>query len=328
MIRRFGDSGGWLGLLYGVVMLPWGIATFTVTVTMWSVAWSMAAYPLFGWWLPMGSGTGFHVDGAAKAALVLATGVVGLVLVVLLPRVIDGMAAGARGIARGLLGPSDSARLQQRVEELTERRDASTESAAQELRRIERDLHDGAQQRLVSVAMNLGLLKDRMAKDRMEQIEDPRARELVAQAHDEAKQAIVELRELVRGIHPAVLTDRGLDAAVSALVARCPVPVGVDSTLPRRLSATVEATAYFVIAEALTNIAKHSRARQGSVRMTDRGDTLVVEIHDDGVGGAQASGLGGLHGLTDRVRSVDGVLRIASPVGGPTTVIAEIPCAS
>jgi signal transduction histidine kinase len=125
-----------------------------------------------------------------------------------------------------------------------------------------------------------------------------------------------------------VLTDRGLDAAVSALVARCPVPVGVDSNLPRRLSATVEATAYFVIAEALTNIAKHSRARQGSVRMTDRGDTLVVEIHDDGVGGAQASGLGGLHGLTDRVRSVDGVLRIASPVGGPTTVIAEIPCAS
>jgi signal transduction histidine kinase len=167
-----------------------------------------------------------------------------------------------------------------------------------------------------------------MAREGLARIEDPRARELVTEAHDEAKQAIVELRELVRGIHPAVLTDRGLDAAVSALVARCPVPVTVDSHLPRRLPATVEGTAYFVVAEALTNIAKHSRARQGSVRMTDRGETLVVEIHDDGVGGAQAIGLGGLHGLSDRVRGVDGVLRIASPAGGPTTLIAEIPCGS
>jgi len=323
MIRRFGDSGGWLGLLYGVVLLPWGIATFTVTVTIWSVAWSMATYPLYGWWLPAGSGTGFHVEGVAKAALVLATGVIGIVLVIVLPKVIDGMAMAAKAISRALLAPSETARLQQRVEELTERREATTESAAQELRRIERDLHDGAQQRLVSVAMNLG-----MAKDRMGEIEDPRARELVAQAHDEAKQAIVELRELVRGIHPAVLTDRGLDAAVSALVARCPVPVTVTTDLPRRLSPTVEGTAYFVVAEALTNIAKHSRARHGSVRIADRGDSLVVEIHDDGVGGAQAVGLGGLHGLVDRVRGVDGELRIASPEGGPTTLIAEIPCGS
>jgi signal transduction histidine kinase len=327
MVRRFADGAGWKGLLYGVVLLPWGIATFTVAVTLWCVAWSMATFPFYGWWVPTWS-DGFHPEGWAKAGIVLGSGVVGVVLVVVLPRVIHGMATAGAAIARALLAPDEAALLQQRVEELTERRDASTESAAQELRRIERDLHDGAQQRLVSVAMKLGMAKDSMAKDRMDQIEDPRARELVSQAHDEAKQAIVELRDLVRGIHPAVLTDRGLDAAVSALIARCPVPVTVHSDLPRRLPATVEGTAYFVVAEALTNIAKHSRARQGSVRMTDRGDALVVEIHDDGVGGAQATGLGGLHGLVDRVRGVDGSLRIASPEGGPTTLIAEIPCGS
>jgi signal transduction histidine kinase len=327
MMRRFADGAGWKGLLYGVVMLPWGIVTFTVAVTLWSVAWSLAAFPLYGWWVPTW-GDGFHPKGAALVGVVLGSGAVGVVLVAVLPRVIHGMATAGASIARALLAPDEAALLQQRVEELTDRRDASTESAAQELRRIERDLHDGAQQRLVSVAMKLGMVKDSMAKDRMEQIEDPRAQELVSQAHDEAKQAIVELRELVRGIHPAVLTDRGLDAAVSALVARCPVPVLVHSDLPRRLPATVEGTAYFVVAEALTNIAKHSQAGQGSVRMTDRGDALVVEIHDDGVGGAQATGLGGLHGLVDRVRGVDGSLRITSPQGGPTTLVAEIPCGS
>jgi signal transduction histidine kinase len=292
----------------------------------------MVTFPLYGWWVPTW-GDGFHPDGWAKAGILLGSGLVGVVLAGVLPRVIHGMASAGAAIARALLAPDEAAMLQQRVEELTERRDASTESAAQELRRIERDLHDGAQQRLVSVAMKLGMAKDSMTKtgmanDRMEQIEDPRARELVSQAHDEAKQAIVELRDLVRGIHPAVLTDRGLDAAVSALVARCSVPITVHSDLPRRLPATVEGTAYFVVAEALTNIAKHSRARHGSVRMTDRGDALVVEIHDDGVGSAQATGVGGLHGLVDRVRGVDGTLRIASPEGGPTTLIAEIPCGS
>jgi signal transduction histidine kinase len=322
MTRRFSDRAGWKGLLYGLVMLPWGIVTFTVTVTLWSVAWSLATFPLYGWWVPTW-GDGFHPHGLQLVGVVLGSGAVGLVLVAVLPIVMRAMAMAGGGIARALLAPDEAAALQQRVVELTERREATTESAAQELRRIERDLHDGAQQRLVSVAMNLG-----MAKDRMDQIEDPRARELVAQAHDEAKQAIVELRELVRGIHPAVLTDRGLDAAVSALAARCPVPVTVTTDLPRRLPPTVEGTAYFVVAEALTNMAKHSRARQGSVRIADRGDTLVVEIHDDGVGGAQAVGLGGLHGLVDRVRGADGELRIASPSGGPTTLIAEIPCGS
>jgi signal transduction histidine kinase len=213
------------------------------------------------------------------------------------------------------------------VTELEESRDASVSASAAELRRIERDLHDGAQQRLVSLAMNLG-----MAKERLDAVDDPRARELVGQAHEEAKQAIVELRDLVRGIHPAVLTDRGLDAAVSAVAARCPVPVKVRSDLPGRLPSTCEATAYFVVAEALTNVAKHSGATSAkvdlSVRPGDRGDVLVAEVSDDGVGGAVDTGSGGLHGLADRVRAVEGSLRVASPTGGPTTIFAEVPCGS
>jgi len=276
---------------------------------------------LYGWALSVDFGAFQHP--LTHVAVSLLGGVLGWLLVALLPRVIAALAAVDVALARALLAPSESAALQQRVSDLQESRDASTESAALELRRIERDLHDGAQQRLVSVAMNLG-----MAKEHLDEIDDPRARDLVGRAHDEAKQAIVELRELVRGIHPAVLTDRGLDPAVSALAARCPVSITVQSELARRLPATIEAAAYFVVAEALTNITKHSRATAGTVRLVDRGDTLVVEVHDDGVGGAAASESSGLHGLTDRVKAVDGRLRIASPTGGPTTLIAELPCGS
>ena len=321
-IRRFGDGPGWKGLLYGSLMLPWGVVAFTATVTLWSLAASMALYPLFGWWIPNDSDA-FHPTGFALVGAVLGIGLVGWLLVALLPRMIHGLAMVDVALARTLLGPDEAVALQQRVVELEESRAAGTESAAHELRRIERDLHDGAQQRLVSVAMNLG-----MAKDQIDSIEDPKAYELVSRAHDEAKQAIVEMRELVRGIHPAILTDRGLDAAVSALAARCPVPVSVHSELPRRLPPAVESTAYFVVAEALTNIAKHSGARTGTVRMIDRGASLSVEVHDDGRGGAVAGPGGGLHGLADRVRSVDGALRIASPDGGPTVLLVEVPCAS
>ncbi len=320
--RRFGDGPGWKGLLYGALMLPWGVVAFTAVVTLWSVAWSLALLPVFGWWLP-NDGDSFHPTGLALVGVVLGAGVVGWLLVALLPRMIHGLAMVDLALARTLLGPDEATALQQRVVELEMSRAAGTESAAHELRRIERDLHDGAQQRLVSVAMNLG-----MAKDQIDAVEDPKAYELVSRAHDEAKQAIVEMRELVRGIHPAILTDRGLDAAVSALAARCPVPVTVHSELPRRLPPAVESTAYFVVAEALTNVAKHSGASSGSVRMIDRGSTLAVEVHDDGHGGAIAGDGGGLHGLDDRVRSVDGTLRIASPVGGPTVLLVELPCGS
>ena len=222
------------------------------------------------------------------------------------------------------LSPGHEVQLKERVQQLQVSRDASVDSASAELRRIERDLHDGAQQRLVSLAMNLGLAKERLANGG-----DPqRAVELVDRAHDEAKQAISELRDLVRGIHPAVLTDRGLDAALSSLVARSPVPIDLTIVLAARPPAAVEAAAYFVVAEALTNIAKHSRATHGWVSIRRQGDWLDLDIRDDGVGGAVERPGGGLSGLRDRVLAAEGDLRIASPDGGPTMILVRLPCAS
>ncbi|HEX6022439.1 MAG TPA: histidine kinase, partial [Solirubrobacter sp.] len=181
----------------------------------------------------------------------------------------------------------------------------------------ERDLHDGAQQRLVSLAMTLG---------RAKVSEDPEhTRRLLDEAHGEAKEALTELRNLARGIHPAVLTDRGLDAAVSALAARCPVPVAVDVDLPRRAGAGTEAIAYFVVAEALTNVAKHSQATRAWLTAEFQGDRLVVEVLDNGVGGATMAGTG-IAGLRDRVRAVDGELTLTSPPGHGTTLRVELPC--
>jgi signal transduction histidine kinase len=193
---------------------------------------------------------------------------------------------------------------------------------------LERDLHDGAQQRLVSLAMGLGMAKDKLDDD------PERARELMAEAHEQAKQAIAELRDFARGIHPAVLGDRGLDAALSALAARSPIPVHVQASIPERPAATVEATAYFVVSEALTNVAKHAAARQAWVTVVRYGDRLVVDVRDDGRGGAEpqhANGLqagSGLRGLRDRVAAVDGTFTLSSPLGGPTVIQVVLPCAS
>jgi signal transduction histidine kinase len=190
-----------------------------------------------------------------------------------------------------------------------------------ERRRIERDLHDGAQQRLVSLAMNLGMAKEKMASD------PDAARELVAASHDEAKQVLSELRELVRGIHPAVLTDRGLDAAISSIAGRCPVPVTIDVNLDARPSEGIEATAYFIVAEALTNVAKHSGATMAAVRINQHGDRLLIEVGDNGHGGAVVQRDSGLGGLADRVAALDGRFMVSSPPDGGTWVVAEIPCA-
>ena len=323
-----GDGPGWLGIAYSMTMLWWGTVAFTVVVTIWTVAFSLLTAPAWAWIgdppppFTIGSTT-FRFGGWAIAGGVVLALLLGLVLVALLPRLVHWLANVDRALVRSMLAPSEQEQLERRVSELQESRDASVESAATELRRIERDLHDGAQQRLVSVAMNLG-----MAKERLSDEDDPRTRELVTQAHDEAKQAIVELRELVRGIHPAVLTDRGLDAAVSALAARCPVPVQVRVDLSSRLPSACESTAYFVVAEALTNVAKHSRATAATVDLVVREGVLVVTISDDGVGGATEAAAGGLHGLHERLRAVEGRLRLASPEGGPTTLIAEVPCGS
>jgi signal transduction histidine kinase len=228
-----------------------------------------------------------------------------------------------RGLIRGLLGADRSAQLQRRVTQLEVSKTASLDVAEAERTRIERDLHDGVQPRLVVAAMDLGLAREKAASG-----DNPEVLALIERAQDETKQAISELRELVRGIHPAVLTDRGLDAALSSLAARCPVPVTVQVNLAQRPPTNVESAAYFIVAESLTNIAKHSDARHARVNVNRDDSRLRVEITDDGKGGARLEPGGGLNGLADRVRSLEGTFRVASPDGGPTTIIAELPCAS
>ena len=209
-----------------------------------------------------------------------------------------------------------------RVQTLTDSRAAAVDLAAEDRRRIERDLHDGVQQRLVSLAMDLGRAKEKLDTD------PEGAKELVGEAHEEAKRAITEVRDLARGIHPAVLTDRGLDAALSALAARSPVPVDVRVDVAERPPASVEAAAYFVVSEALANVAKHANATRANVTVRRSGDRLTVQVEDDGVGGASLVEGSGLAGLRDRVGALDGELHLLSPEGGPTVLMVEIPCGS
>ncbi|MEU7169837.1 sensor histidine kinase [Streptomyces morookaense] len=223
--------------------------------------------------------------------------------------------------AANRLGPSRTEQLARRVADLTERRAEVVAATDAERRRIERDLHDGAQQRLVSLAVNLGL-----AKATLPDLPDD-ARKVIDEAHREAKDAIEELSNLVRGLHPAVLEDRGLDAALSGIAERAPLPVRLTVDLPQRPSPTIEAVAYFVVSEALANVVKHARASRADVSVERIGEILLVVVSDDGVGGADSSGGTGLTGLAKRVASVDGTFSINSPVGGPTVVTVELPCA-
>jgi signal transduction histidine kinase len=223
-------------------------------------------------------------------------------------------------LARALLGPSRTGQLSAEVQHLGAARASAVESADSERRRIERDLHDGLQPRLVSLALELGLARSRFERD------PQYARALLDKAHEEAKIAIQDLRGLVRGIHPSVLDERGLDAALSALVASCAVPVRVDVSLITRPGRTQEAVAYFVAAEAITNVTKHSSASAASVTITDDGTLLRVLVEDDGKGGAVIEPEGGLAGLAARVAAIDGTLTVTSPSGGPTQVAAVIPC--
>jgi signal transduction histidine kinase len=250
----------------------------------------------------------------------VAAAVLGVVVLLNAPYVTRSLAAVQVWVDRKLLGPTRR-NLAVRVGELERSRSRMVDAADADRRRIERDLHDGAQARLVSLAMELGRAKAHFDDD------PERAKALVTQAHEDAKTALVELRSLVRGVHPPVLSDRGLDAALSGLAAICPVPVTVHVEVTKRPSATVEAVAYFVVAESLTNVAKHSGAAAATVTVRCESDLLHVVVRDDGRGGAVPTGAG-LAGLADRVQAVDGHLSILSPVGGPTVIEVEIPCAS
>ncbi|AQS68136.1 sensor domain-containing protein [Streptomyces pactum] len=234
-----------------------------------------------------------------------------------LPFIARGLANADRAMVRGFLSPSDE--LERRIAELESDRGVVVDTAAADLRRIERDLHDGAQARLVNLAMGLGLAKEKL-------LEDPdAAAAMVDEAHGEVKLALQELRDLARGIHPAVLTDRGLDAALSSVASRCTVPVKVTVDLTERPAAAIEGIAYFTVSELLQNVSKHSGAKSASVEVWRSSDRLLIQVEDDGRGGARLDGGTGMKGLADRLTSVDGLFVVDSPEGGPTTVTAELP---
>jgi signal transduction histidine kinase len=286
-----------------------------------SVAFAAATVPLYFYLLP---DNGMHapfgsVDGW-WIPLVFVLGVLGVAVV---PLLAQGMVRVDILLARRLLGSGRVEQLTERVDTLTQTREAAVDSAEVERRRIERDLHDGPQQRLVAIAMDLGMAQERIDRD------PSGARELLDKAHAASKEAITEMRMVARGIHPPILTDRGLDAALSALAARSPVPVTVRVDLPIRPSPTVEAIAYFCVSEALTNVAKHAHAGSARVDVHASGTVansgLQIQIQDDGVGGADPARGTGLHGLADRVRAIDGSLTVHSPIGGPTLLTIDLP---
>ncbi|EDY44121.2 sensor histidine kinase [Streptomyces sp. SPB074] len=321
-LLKSGES--WRHLLFAVLHFPWTAFAATLSLAVWSSGLTALTYPLWVWAVPGDVGhNGIqiygdthhaeYVDSGLEIALTCAAG---LVLTLLAPWLVRGLTTVDALLVRALLGRS---RLESRVGELESDRGVVVDTAAADLRRIERDLHDGAQARLVALAMDLGVAKEKL-------VEDPEAgARLVASAHGEVKTALQELRDLARGIHPAVLTDRGLDAALSSVAARCTVSVSVEVDLHDRPAEAIEGIAYFTVSELLQNVSKHSGARTATVEVWRAGDRLLLQVHDDGHGGASLDGGTGLAGLSDRLGAVDGVLLVDSPPGGPTTLTAELP---
>ena len=321
MLIRLGSAVGdpmlwremvWMALLFGV-----GLACFLAGAIIWFTALGLLTGPLWMWSVPGGVDIGpFVVDDVWQS---LAVGLLaGPPAVILAAWVLRGVTRGQALLAQALLRGDE----QERITELQVSRAGAVDAAAVELRRIERDLHDGAQARLVALAMDLGMARERLATD------PHGAAQLLAGAHEDAKIALTELRDLARGIHPAILTDRGLDAAVSALAARCPVACTVAIDVPERLPAAVESAAYFTVAEALANVAKHSGARRCEIAGGVAAQRLIIEVSDDGRGGADAARGTGIAGLRGRIEALDGRLTVRAPHGGGTTLRAELPCAS
>ncbi|WP_405843061.1 sensor histidine kinase [Streptomyces sp. NBC_01518] len=314
----------WRHLLYAVLHFPWAVFSFVVALNFWAYGWALLTYPLWFWVFPMYGGQGglqlygdrhhqIYLDNPFEITV---TALVGLLFTLATPWIVRALTLVDRLMVHGLLGPST---LATRVVELESDRGVVVDTAAADLRRIERDLHDGAQARLVALAMDLGLAKEKLT-------EDPEAAaRMVGEAHGEVKTALQELRDLARGIHPAVLTDRGLDAALSSVASRCTVPVQVDVDLPARPAAAIEGIAYFTVSELLQNISKHARATWAAVDVWRVENRLMLQVVDNGVGGADASGGSGLAGLAGRLDAVDGILVVDSPVGGPTRITAELP---
>ena len=317
-VRAWRAPATWRQLGYHLLALVGGTVGGLLVAACWSapvlaVAWFAGL---------LGDGPGV-LAGLAAALLSVA-------MLLAAPWVARGVARADEAAARVLLGPSRGEELAVRVETLARSRAEIVAATDAERRRIERDLHDGTQRRLVSLAMHLG-----MARASLTDAPEP-VRQVIEQAHDEATEALAELRQLVRGLHPAVLDDRGLDAALSGIAANAPLPVRLRVDVATRCAPAVEAVAYFVVSEALTNVAKHADATHAEVSVERTGDRLHVVITDDGHGGATlapadtpADGGGtGLRGLAQRAAAVDGTLAVESPPGGPTVITVELPCGS
>jgi signal transduction histidine kinase len=252
----------------------------------------------------------------------LAVGLLGVAWLALSLLILPGLARLQAWPGRQLLKVSADVDLSLRVAQLTATRAAALDAHAAELRRIERSLHDGTQNRLVAVNVLLGAARRQLARD------PSAADEILARAQDATEQALADLRSVARGILPPVLADRGLAGAIAGLAADCGVPCTADVQMPGRCAASVEATAYFVVAEALTNVAKHSGASRATVEVRLAGGQLALRIDDDGRGGADESRGSGLVGIRRRVEAYDGRLSLTSPAGGPTTMRVELPCGS
>lgn len=304
----------WRQIAYHVAALPLTTVTWALSFGFAGSGLALATMPAWSARLDRSK-----IGLLSSGWLVLGWTVLGVLALALSPYVVRGAAAADIWLAGALLGQDERADLVARVDTLTETRAGVVAAADAERQRIERDLHDGAQQRLVSLAMSLGRAQHKLETD------PESARSLLAEAHDEAKLALVEIRDLARGIHPSILTDRGLAPALSPVAARMQVPVRLDIELDPRPPADVEAVAYYTVVEALTNVAKHAQASSASVLVRRVGGTLLLEVRDDGHGGADPTQGSGLRGLTGRLAGVDGRLALTSPPGGPTVLSVQIP---
>ena len=333
------DRVAWRARAYLVLKLPVAIVEAVVAGVLWIVGLYYLTYPL--WWaifhrityqvdatgrresvigvpFPVGD---FSIRTAPGTILVAAVGMAALLAA---PWATRAAIALDRALIRWLLGPGSRS---ERIRDLERTRAQAIDDSAERLRRIERDLHDGAQAQLVALAMKLDLAKEKLGGDRGLGGEPPdveRAFQLIDTAHQSAKEAIHELRNLARGIHPPIL-DHGLDAALGALAARSEVPVELTVGIPQRPSPAIETIAYFCVAELLANVAKHSHAHHATVEAVDVSGQLRICVSDDGIGGASLEGGSGLTGLADRLRTVDGRLDISSPAGGPTVATFYLP---
>ena len=305
--ERIADPVRWRALAYfgSAVVVYWVL--FTLAVVGWGASVYLVSFPVWGW-----------AVGVGPLGLVVSV-LIGVALAGLGPRAALLLGRLGAGYTRSLLGRDEVAVMQERVDELSANRDEILSAVATERRRIERNLHDGVQQHLVAMGIDLGLAAGKIESD------PEGAAELLRAATEKNRASIGELRTIGRGLHPAVLDDRGLDAALSAVVAASPVPIELTVQPGLELPIDTAETAYFVVSEAVANMLKHARARTGSVRIHDADGELHIRVHDDGRGGADPANGTGIAGMIARVRGADGTVDVSSPKGGPTVIEMRIP---